>query len=185
MIKRLIFFLLLICLSPYLSAQKYITKTGFIGFYSHTPIEDIKGDNNQVASILDISTGDLVFMVLIKSFRFEKALMQEHFNENYLDSDKFPRATFAGKIKDYPAIDPSKDSKHEVTVEGDLNLHDVTKKITTNGIIEISGGKISASSKFILVPEDFNIKIPNVVRDNIAKTVEVTVNMKYDPPQTK
>ena len=173
------------CILPSVSAQKYITKTGFIGFYSHTPLEDIKADNNQVASILDITTGELVFMVLIKSFRFEKALMQEHFNENYLESDIYPRSTFTGKIKDYPGIDPGKNGKHEVTVEGDLDLHGVTKKITANGIIEVVDGKIGASSKFNIVPEDYNIKIPNVVRDNIARTIEVTVNLNYDPPQNK
>lgn len=183
--KHLLIVSLLVFFSFSLSAQKYITKTGYIGFYSHAPVEDIKADNNQVASILDISTGDLVFMVLMKSFRFEKALMQEHFNENYIESDKYPRSTFTGKIKDYSPIDPGKDGKREVTVEGELNIHNVARKITAPAVVEVSGGKISASSKFIVSPEDYNITIPNIVRDNIAKTVEVTVNVKYDPPQSK
>lgn len=183
--KQLLVFLLLTFLIQPLSAQKYITKTGYIGFYSHTIVEDIKAENNQVAGILDIATGEVVFMVLIKSFRFKKALMQEHFNENYLESDKYPRSTLTGKIKDYSGVDPGKNGKHEVTVEGDLDLHGVTKKITADGIIEVADGKIIASSKFNIAPEDYNIKIPNVVRDNIARTIEVTVGMNYDPPQNK
>jgi hypothetical protein len=168
-----------------LTAQKYITKTGYIGFYSHAPLEDIKAENNQVASILDISTGNLVFLVLIKSFHFPKALMEEHFNENYLESDKYPRSTFNGKIIDYSPIDPDRDGNKEVTVEGDLNINNVTRKISAKGLIETLGGKINASSKFNIIPEDYNISIPNVVRDHIAKSIEVTVNIKYDGPQNK
>ena len=168
-----------------LTAQKYITKTGSIGFYSHTPAEDIKADNNQVASILDVSTGNLVFMVLLKSFHCSKALMEEHFNENYVESDKYPRSTFNGKILDYSPIDPGKDGKKEVTVEGDLNIHNVTRKINVKGLIETTGGKINASSKFLITPEDYNISIPNLVRDKIEKNIEVTVNIMYDAPLKK
>ena len=84
----LIFFLIIILSA---NAQKYMTKNGYIGFYSHTPLEDIKADNNQVAGVLDISTGEMVFQVLIKSFHFERALMEEHFNENYMESEKYPK----------------------------------------------------------------------------------------------
>ena len=85
-------------------SQKYITKNGYIKFYSETPMETIEAHNRQVNSALDISTGDFVFKVLIKSFEFEKALMQEHFNENYMESDKFPDATFTGKITNLSSI---------------------------------------------------------------------------------
>lgn len=157
-----------------------MTKTGYIGFYSHTPLEDIKADNNQVASILDPITGDLVFRALIRSFKFPKALMEEHFNENYLESEKYPRSTFTGKILNYKDIDFTKPGKYPAKVEGDLNIHNVTKKITVDGIIEVAGGKLNTSSKFDLSPEDFKITIPGLVRDKIAKVVEVTVEMKYD-----
>jgi hypothetical protein len=161
------------------NAQKYMTRNGYIGFYSHTAGEDVKGDNNQVASILDTSTGEFVFQVLIKSFHFEKALMEEHFNENYMESEKFPKSTFKGKIINLTSIDFSKSGNYDVTVEGDLNIHNVTNKITVKGNIEVISGGINANSKFNIVPEDYKINIPGVVRDNIAKNLEVTVTMKY------
>ena len=167
------------------NAQKFMTKNGYIGFYSHTPVEDIKADNNQVASILDISTGEIAFQVLIKSFQFEKALMQEHFNENYLESEKFPRSTFSGKITNFSDVNFSKPGKYEVTVEGDLLIHGVTKKISTKGSVEIAENSIIATSKFNIQPEDYNINIPAVVRNNIAKIIAVTVNMKYAPVEKK
>jgi hypothetical protein len=167
------------------NAQKYITKNGYIGFYSHTPIEDIKADNNQVASVLDTSTGDMVFQVLIRSFHFVKTLMEEHFNENFLESDKFPKSTFTGKIVNLKDINFSNAGKYDATVEGDMTIHGVTKKVTTKGTIEISEGAINASSKFTIAPEDYNITIPSVVRNNIAKIVEVTVEMKYAPLEGK
>src|SRR5512139_1023817 len=123
----LIFFLGLILSA---SAQKYITKNGYIGFFSHTPVEDIKADNNQAASVLDIATGDVVFQVLIKSFHFEKALMEEHFNENYMDSEKFPRSVFKGKIAGFTPAAYSKPGKYDITVEGELTIRDVTQKVT-------------------------------------------------------
>jgi YceI-like domain. len=167
------------------NGQKFMTKNGYIGFFSHTPMEDIKGDNNQVAAVLDISTGDMVFQVLIKSFHFEKALMEEHFNENYMESDKFPKSTFRGKIINLSSVDFNKPGKYDVTVEGDLNMHDVTNKVTVKGTVEVVQGGVTASSKFNVVPEDYKISIPGVVRDNIAKTLEVTVTMKYAPVESK
>jgi hypothetical protein len=165
--------------------QKYITKNGYIGFYSHTPIEDIKGDNNQVASILDISTGEIVFLVLIKSFHFERALMEEHFNENYMESDKFPKSSFKGKITDISAIDFKKNGMFNITVEGDLTIRDATNKVSTKGTLEVGGGGINASSKFNIIPEDYKISIPGIVRDKISKNLEVTVTMKYAPAESK
>jgi len=162
-------------------SQKYMTKNGYIGFYSHTPIEDIKADNNQVASVLDIASGDLVFQVLIRSFHFEKALMEEHFNENYMESEKYPKALFKGKITSISAVDFSKNGTYEATVAGDLTIHNVTNKISTKGTIEIVTGGINATSKFNIVPEDYKISIPWIIRDKINKTLEVTVTMKYTP----
>jgi polyisoprenoid-binding protein YceI len=156
-----------------------MTKNGYIGFYSHTPIEDIKADNNQVAGVIDASTGEMVFQVLIKSFHFEKALMEEHFNENYMESEKFPKSVFKGKITNLSSVDFTKPGKYDVTVEGDLNMHDVTNRVTVKGTIEVVAGGVNASSKFNIIPEDYKINIPGVVRNNIAKNLEVTVTMKY------
>lgn len=167
------------------NAQRYMTKTGHISFFSHTPLEDIKADNNQVASVVDLSTGEMVFQVLIRSFRFEKALMEEHFNENYLESHKYPRSTFNGKITDPAPEIIAKGGKHDVTVEGDLNIHNVTRKITAGGTMEVANKTLTVTSKFNIRPEDYEIKIPAVVRDNIAKIIEVTLNMKYSPAENQ
>lgn len=110
--------------------------------------------------------------------------MEEHFNENYLESDKYPKSTFTGKITDLSAIDFTKPGKYDVTVEGDLNIHNVTKKVDVKGNIEVLAGGVNATSKFNIIPEDYNITIPGMVRNNIAKTLEVSVNIKYDPVQT-
>jgi len=179
--KRLIILSLLTMLVLSASGQKYMTKSGFISFVSHTPMEDIKGDNNQVAGVLDISTGDMVFQILIKSFHFEKTLLEEHFNENYMESEKFPKASFKGKITNLASVDFNKNGSYEVLVEGDLTIRDVAKKMSVKGILEVVTGGVNANAKFTITPEDFNIKIPSVVRENIAKTIEVTVAMKYAP----
>lgn len=179
--KKVLFILALAVATLSLDAQKLMTRNGYTGFFSHTPMEDIKADNNQVASVLDTSTGELVFQVLVKSFHFEKALMEEHFNENYMESDKFPKSTFKGKITNLSAVNFTKDGKYDVTVEGDLNMHDVTNKVSVKGTVEVAGGKVSASSKFNIAPEDYKINIPGVVREKIAKNLEITVQIKYEP----
>jgi hypothetical protein len=178
----LIFFLNIILA---LNAQKYMTKNGYIGFFSHTSMEDIKGDNNQVVGAIDVSTGELVFQAVIKSFHFDRALMEEHFNENYMESDKIPKSSFKGKITNLSSIDFSKNGTYDVIVEGDLTIHDVTNKISTKGTIEIVSGGINANAKFNIVPEDYKISIPGVVRDKINKNLEVTVSMKYAPLTAK
>lgn len=167
------------------NAQKFITKNGYIGFLSQTPVETIKAENNQVVGALDISTGEMVFQALIKSFHFDRALMEEHFNENYLESDKIPKSIFKGKITNLSAVDFKKNGIYNVSVEGDLTMHDVTKKITANGTIEVVTGGLNANSKFDIVPEDFNITIPGVVRNKINKSFEVTITMKYTPVASK
>ncbi len=167
------------------NAQKYMTKNGYIGFFSHTPMEDIKADNNQVAGVIDIATGEMVFQALIKSFHFDRALMEEHFNENYMESEKYPKALFKGKITNLAAVNFTKNGIYEVTVDGDLTIHNVTNRISTKGTIEVAPGSINANSKFKIVPENYKIEIPGVVRDKINKNLEVTVVMKYTPLDAK
>ena len=175
----LLFFFLNIVVA--LNAQKYMTKNGYIGFFSHTPMEDIKGDNNQVAGVIDISTGEMVFQALIKSFHFDVALLEEHFNENYMESDKFRTSSFKGKITNLSSVDFSKNGTYNVGVEGNLTIRDVTNKISTKGTIEVITGGINANSKFNISPEDYGINIPGVVKEKINKNMEVTVAMKYSP----
>ena len=183
--KRIFLIALLLSSIIAVNAQKYMTKNGFIGFYSHTAMEDIKGDNNQVVGLLDISTGEMVFQALIKSFHFDRALMEEHFNENYMESDKFPKSVFKGKITNLASIDFSKPGTYDAIVEGDLTIRDATNKITTKGTIEVTSGGINTNAKFNIVPEDYKINIPGVVREKINKNLEVTVAMKYTPIANK
>lgn len=161
-------------------AQKYFTKNGNISFFSATSVENIKADNNQVMSVLNPSNGELQFSVLVKNFHFKKTLMEEHFNENYMESDKFPKSTFKGTITDISKVNFTKDGTYPVTVSGDLSMHGVTKKVSSDGKINISGGKITGTSVFTIALADYNISIPKVVENNISKTIEITVNCLYD-----
>ena len=161
-------------------AQKYITKTGYIKFYSDSPLEKIEAHNRQVNSALDIATGGFAFKVLMKSFEFEKALMQEHFNENYVESDKYPNATFVGKVTNIKEVDIAKDGTYPVNVEGKLTMHGVTKDISEKGTFEVKQGKLTGKSKFNIAVADYKITIPGNVGNNISKTIEVTVDITLD-----
>ena len=183
--KSLVLILSLVVLSVVVNAQKYITRNGFIGIYSETPVETIKADNNQVSSVIDTSTGEIVFDVLMRSFHFDRALMEKDFNSNYVESDKFPDSEFKGKIANFSSVDFTKDGSYSVTVEGDLTIHGVTRKISEPGTIQMVKGGLSADSKFHLIPEDYGIKIPGIVRNKIDKSMLVTVSMKYSPFEGK
>jgi hypothetical protein len=160
------------------SAQKYSTKNGRISFYSETAAEKIEAQNTQVNSALDISTGDFVFKTLIRGFEFEKALMQEHFNENYMESEKFPNSTFKGKVTNLKDINFAKDGKYNATVEGDLLIHGVTKKVSVKGTFEIKAGSVFADTKFNVLIKDYNIKVPNTVINNISESIEIRVSVE-------
>lgn len=159
-----------------LHAQKYISKNVQIKFYSDAPAEKIEAVNNQVNCALDIITGDFVFKVLMQSFQFEKALMQEHFNENYIESAIFPNATFVGKVAGIEALDASKNAKYDAVVNGNLTMHGVTKPVSEKGIIEVVDGKIKANAIFRIAIADYDIKVPSAVMGKIAETVDITVN---------
>jgi hypothetical protein len=160
-------------------AQKYISKDGHIWFNASTPLENIEAHNHQVASILDVTSGELVFNVLIKSFEFKATLMQEHFNENYMESGKFPKATFKGKITNLSAVNFTKDGNYNVDISGDLTIHGVTKPLNTKAVLAIKGGKITGTSKFIIQPKDYDIIIPKLVESKIAKEIETNVDINY------
>ncbi|MCF8357996.1 MAG: YceI family protein [Prolixibacteraceae bacterium] len=162
-------------------AQKYITRNGEVRFFSETPVENIEAVNNQGACILDMEKGEVVSKILMKSFRFEKALMEEHFNENYVESDIYPQASLNATILNINEIDMQKSGKQEITLEGELSIHGVTKDVSVKGNISIKDNIIFATSSFIVKPADYNIEIPKIVRDNIAKEIEVTVNFQLKP----
>jgi len=161
--------------------EKYITKDGQINFYSHTPIEDIAAVNHEAACIIDAVTGEIFASVRMTAFHFEKALMEEHFNENYVESEKYPRAVFKGKILNHDAVNYKSKGNYPVNVEGEMTIHGETRKVVTDGTIEVSAEDIIAKTKFLLNPEDYEIKIPKVVRNNIAKKLEITVEFNLKP----
>lgn len=156
--------------------QKYMTKTGTIDFSSKAPLETIEGKNKAVACLLDSKTGALDFVVQIKSFVFDKQLLQEHFNENYMESDKFPKATFKGVITNLAAINFAKDGEYKAEAKGKLSIHGVTRDVTYQGKVIVRGGKIMLSSIFNILLADYNISIPSAVKDKLAKEVKVNVN---------
>lgn len=166
------------------SAQsKLIDKATKITFYSHTPMEDINATTNSALSILDKDSGELTFAVLIKSFSFKRSLMQEHFNEDYMESGTYPKSTFKGTIKNISAVNFNADGNYPVTVTGNLTIHGVTKEVTVTGNLIINGGKISAASEFAVVPQDYNIIIPGVVKEKIAKQIKIQVKTEFTPFQ--
>jgi polyisoprenoid-binding protein YceI len=165
---------LLLCNAVF--AQKYMTRTGKVSFFSGTPIENIEAFNNETASVLDTKSGDVVFQVPIKSFKFENGKMQEHFNENYMESDKFPKAEYKGKVADISKVNFGKDGAYNVNTSGKLTIHGVTKDVSIPGTITVKGSEATLNSKFKVKTADYGIKIPSVVVGKIAKEIEVTVN---------
>ena len=157
------------------NGQLYTTRNGFIGFYSKTPLEDIKAENKQVYSVIDTGKKMLAFNLLVKGFSFNKKLMQDHFNENYIESDKYPNARFSGNYTG--DIDPLKNGVYKVEVQGDLTLHGVTKALNVPATIEVKDGKLLGVSDFKLTPQDYNIKIPSLVREKIAEQIDVHVSV--------
>ncbi len=179
-IIKLISTIIFVLATTALFGQKFITKNGHIRFYSKTPMETIEAHNRQVNCALNVETGDFVFKILMKSFEFEKALMQEHFNENYVESDKYPNAIFKGKITNMEAIDFSKNGKYKATVKGSLIIHGVAKKIVEEGTFTVKDEKVQGYSVFEIKPEDFNINIPNIVVGKIADEMEITVDVNLN-----
>jgi len=180
--KKLITLIFISTLSTIVFSQSiYMTRNGQISFFSKTPMENIEAGNNEVTSMIDTGKGDIVFAVLIKSFHFEKALMEEHFNENYMESTKFPKATFQGKITNLAAINFTKDGTYEATVEGDLTIHGIKQRQTSVGTITVSKGKIAAVSNFTVKVADYKIEVPSLVADKISPTIEIRVNCQYEP----
>ncbi len=155
----------------------YNSKNISIKFFSTAPLEDIEAHTQNGTSILNIAKNEIIFMVQIKSFTFQKSLMQEHFNENYMESNKYPDARFTGTINEN--IDWKKDGTYPVTVSGKLMMHGVEKDRTIAGTITIKSGVISIFSQFDVSCSDHNIKIPNMMTEKIAEVVKITVSGNY------
>jgi polyisoprenoid-binding protein YceI len=162
-------------------SQKFFTQKGMITFFSATSMENIEAKNKGVNSLLDISTGEIAFALVQKSFEFPDKLMQEHFNDKYMESDKYPKSTFEGKITNISSVDFKKDGVYNVTVAGKLSMHGVTKDVSVPGTITIKDGKISANCKFQVKLVDYKIEVPKLVTQKIAESIDVTVEMTYEP----
>ncbi len=162
-----------------LNAQKYFTKEGKVNFDSSTGIEKIAAVNTKATSVVDFASGAIEWGVLVKAFKFEKALMQEHFNENYMESNKYPKATFKGKIDNAASIKLDKDGTYNVVVKGTLDMHGVAKPVTANATFVVKGGAISATSKIKVLLADYNVTIPSVVKESISKEVTISIAADY------
>lgn len=162
------------------SQEKFIAKNAYISFYSSTPMEDILGESNEAVTILNAGTGDVAFQALMTTFHFKRALMEEHFNENYMESTKFPKAKFNGKIEGF-SKEMLKNTAAEVKVTGTLSVHGVDKTITVPVKLGLENGKLTGTAKFKVTPEDYGIAIPALVRDKIGKQMEITVKAEYQP----
>ena len=176
--QRLYLLLILYCSATSLFAQKFTSERGEISFFSDAAIEDISAVNSVIGSLFNGSTGEIVYIVKIKDFKFDKSLMREHFNEKYMEVEKFPKATFQGKIMGFKVNVPG---AQPVKAIGKLNIHGVEKQVEIPGTLEISGGKAILKSKFIVKLQDYNIKIPKLVWQNIAEEIEVRVDFTYKP----
>lgn len=168
--------LLLLIHGHWIAAQQYYSKTGKITFTSKAPLEVIEATNTNANIVLDVSDGTVEGAVLIQGFQFKKALMQQHFNENYLESHKYPKATFKGNLANYKSINLEKDGTYKADVKGSLTMHGVTRPFATTGTVTVAGGKINVVSTFDLTVADYQIEIPKVVQDNISKTVNVRLS---------
>jgi hypothetical protein len=157
-------------------AQKYVKESGTISFFSAASLEDIKADNAKAVSLFNSTTGDIAYSVPIADFQFKKSLMQEHFNEKYLESDKYPKANFQGKIVGF---DLTEASIQNVTATGKLTIHGVTQDISVPGTFEVKNSKLLLQSKFKVKLEDYKVEIPKLMWQNIAEEVDVTINFTY------
>ncbi len=163
-----------------IQAQKYFSKSGDISFSSKTPLEDIEAESHTASTVIDLESGKIQWAVLIKSFEFEKALMQEHFNENYMESNTYPKAKFAGKIENPEVLDFSKDGTIDVVVNGELSIHGVLQEISTTASFTIKANEITGKSQLKIAVADYGIEIPSVVRENIAKEITIMIQAQYE-----
>jgi len=174
--------LLLLVAGTIYSQDKYFTKSGKIFFQcAKSPLEKVEATNKSTTCVLDTKNGNMQFAVMMKGFEFEKALMQEHFNENYVESTRFPKSDFKGQITNNGEIDYSRDGTYTARVKGKLQIHGEVKDVETTGAIVIRNGKISSSATFTVLLSDYNIGIPSLVGDKISNTVNIAVECSLEP----
>lgn len=181
MAKNLVIVIALLITSVAYGQGKYYTKTGSISFFSRTDLEDIDAHNRSVTAVLDTKTGNVQFSVLMKGFEFKKALMQEHFNEDYVESDKYPKAEFKGQIVNNSSIDYTQDGSYPAKVKGPLSIHGQTKELETDGTVTVKEGKIMVTSEFPVAIADYKISVAAFAKNKVAKTISVKVSCALEP----
>lgn len=171
--KKTVILLMMLQSVSILFSQKMITRTGEIKFDATVPgaMDEVIGTNKTVSAIFDKSTTELVVLALVKSFKFKLPLMEEHFNENYMESDKLPKATFKGKLLNYD----SKAGNYDV--EGDLTIHGVTNKIRTKMAIKTDDEKMSVSGTFSIKLADYKIDVPALAKKTLAETAKISIKL--------
>ncbi len=174
-----LFLLLLFAAGIQLSTAQntFKTSSGEINFNASTPLEDINADNKIVNAIFKAENGDFASVLLMKDFSFKKKLMQEHFNENYVESETYPKGYFSGNISNFNMEALSSEPK-KYKVSGKLTIHGVTKQISTDIYLSKKAGNISLTSEFVVRPEDYKIEVPKLLWKKIAQEVLVSVNFK-------
>ncbi len=177
--KTFLFLLFSLINYIYVNAQIFSSKTGIVSFYSATPIEDIKAKSKNVVVAINIQNKQVVFIIYNTAFEFENKMMQEHFNEKYMESEKFPRSTFNGKIND--ELDLSKNGTYTISVNGKLTIHGVEKERNIAGTIDVKDGKLQISSALKIKIADHNISIPSLVKSNISEFIDVKIDATLLP----
>ncbi len=172
--KQFLFFGVLVAASLNIQAQKFFTKDGTIRFFSNAKLEKIEATNNKASIVYDAASGAIEIATLVKGFIFENAFMGEHFNETYMESDKFPKANFKGKLENPSAVNVTVAGTYKVKVVGELTMHGVTKPVSTDATFVVGGGKIDTDTKFSIKASDFDVKIPGDKSDNISNVIEIT-----------
>lgn len=157
--------------------QRYISELNHVSFYSETPMENIEAHTYNAKSAIDLETGEIAFTIPINTFEFKKSLMQEHFNENYMESHKYPKAKFKGKLENFK----KQAGKQKVIAKGILEIHGVSREVSVPGEVEFLKEQTKIKSSFPVRVADYNIKIPNLVASNIAEIVEVSIDFSYVP----
>ena len=161
-----------------ISQDRFITRNGVVSFISEAPLEKIEAINEKVSCVLDFNTGEIVFQMSMIAFDFDKALMQEHFNEKYVESEIYPKSTFKGKIENWDLLNTQQEGVFNIKSSGVIEIHGVKKEIVADGILEIFNKKVNIKSSFSIKIEEFNIKTPRIVRDNIAEEVVIDVDVQ-------
>jgi polyisoprenoid-binding protein YceI len=176
-----------VCLSAFLflgifttnAQQKLITQTGKITFDAGTGLEDIVAVNKGVSAAINPKTGKMQFKMDIAGFEFKRQLMQDHFNENYMESEKYPNAGFIGNITNIDKVNFGKDGKYKVQVKGILEIHGVKNEVETEGFIQVKGKEVNSQAEFAIQLDDYKINVPRVVKDKLSNTVKISVDCDY------